>query len=359
MKIIGFDLLKWFLRPVLRWVRNNIMTTPVPKTDFEAKVRLREAEQQKWSEEISERKELAKQFANSDGLSISTKQGLALIKNEKEGNVEAALEVINDIVESGIPLSSKKKFLRQYELDITLPINSPLIDLVTSDSVLGAATRYLGQIPMVNIMLISYSPKNRPFEGSSQYYHLDGHHYPLDVDEPTQIKLVMLACDADEESGPFTALTREASKEAYKALVGKKRSALDKNCPQWNAIIEHGSRIDDDTMYKYCDRSNVNKLVGKRGDMMLVDTNRCYHYGSRPGSKDRWVFFVEFFRADDPELFHGDEIDRPLPSWLTEGLAPREKRIRELLFQNYQRNLSPSTAAKMIDHKAGELSISH
>ena len=179
--------LKALLRPFYRCllpIKDLLFPRPYEAVDFDSIAAAREVEQEKWKDELCERRELARSIMDRSDPLISTDMGLSFLDEVAETDVAPALDAMGHIVKSGLYLSNKKQFLQQCELDLESPDILPLIELITSDSVLGPVTHYLKEIPIVGYMLISHSPKERVFEGSSQYYHLDGTHYPLDVDKP-------------------------------------------------------------------------------------------------------------------------------------------------------------------------------
>ena len=48
-----------------------------------------------------------------------------------------------------------------------------------------------------------------------------------------------------------------------------------------------GQKVSDEDMYKVTSKKNTVTLLAKKGDVIMLDTSRCYHYGSRPGKKIR------------------------------------------------------------------------
>ena len=55
-------------------------------------------------------------------------------------------------------------------------------------------------------------------------------------------------------------------------------------------------------MYKVFKKKNKITLEAEIGDVIMLDTSNCYHYGSRPGKKIRKLIFLQFFSINSKEL---------------------------------------------------------
>ncbi len=151
---------------------------------------------------------------------------------------------------------------------------------VLSDELIGLASHYFGQVPILSRMDFWWSPPNDT-KAESQLYHYDG-------EDKSQLKIIMNVVDVDENTGPFTFLAAGVS-----AKVGKSR--------------RHSARLDDDAVEETVGRDAVTRLMGPAGTVGAVDTSRCLHYGSRGNSRDRLVLMLQFTRFLAPKA--------SLPNW--------------------------------------------
>ena len=154
-----------------------------------------------------------------------------------------------------------KSFLHQYYLN---PKNDKdLQELIFSDEILGRVTNYLGEIPILSSAALWNSP-NKKFIGGSQFFHIDG-------EGLNQIRVLLPLKDIKNENGPFTCVELEKSQETLRRLF--------KN----NSISTRSDRIID----KEIPKKYWKEFTGKLGDIQMVDTNSCYHFGSRPKTEKK------------------------------------------------------------------------
>lgn len=153
-------------------------------------------------------------------------------------------------------------------------------EFVLSDELIGLASHYFGQVPILSRMDFWWSPPNDS-KAESQLYHFDG-------EDKSQLKIILNVADVDENTGPFTFLPAGAS-----AKVGKSR--------------RHSARLDDNAVEETVGREAVTRLIGPAGTVGAVDTSRCLHYGSRGNSRERLVLMLQFTRFLAPKA--------SLPNW--------------------------------------------
>jgi hypothetical protein len=183
-----------------------------------------------------------------------------------------------------------------------------LLDFGTSSEVLGTVADYMGMVPTIALNLPVgirvFESTNRwcppmPYN-ESQLYHRDIHDMPL-------VYAIVLARDATEHTGPWTFLPASVSARATRAL----------NYQKWRQPY----RVTDERMYEVVDPSERIVFTGKRGDVLFLDTSRCFHYGSRdavePGyrimyaytTRCRTDFRMMLYRQQFPRL-EGDSALR-------------------------------------------------
>lgn len=147
---------------------------------------------------------------------------------------------------------------------------------VTNEYLVEIISRYLGCVPLLTHISLWYSPNKKINFESSQSYHLDHEDY-------RQIKGFLYIYDVDELSGPLNIINAIQSnkiqkKIQYRLTKLKKRVGDDliNNLKQQNIDIDELS------------------MVGKSGDLVLVDTSNCFHFGSRVGTKPRFVLAFQY-----------------------------------------------------------------
>ena len=147
-------------------------------------------------------------------------------------------------------------------------------DFVLGEEIVGLATRYFGEVPVLSGVSLMWSPPNELCV-ESQLYHYDG-------EDRTHLKVLLIVKDVDQACGPFTFVPAETGE---KLPHGRRQSA----------------RLDDASVESAVGEGAVRKVVGPKGTVAAVDTSRCLHYGSRGNSQDRLMLFVQFNRFLAPK----------------------------------------------------------
>ncbi len=60
-------------------------------------------------------------------------------------------------------------------------------------------------------------------------------------------------------------------------------------------------RIPDEMMYQHADPKELIVFTGRRGDVLFIDSSRCFHYGSRNAIRPRYLMMYGYtspWRAD-------------------------------------------------------------
>jgi hypothetical protein len=156
-----------------------------------------------------------------------------------------------------------------------------LLHFPTSSEVLATVSEYMG---MVRVFSQTRPKGVRVFESTNQFntsteftasqlYHLDLHDSPL-------VYAILLVRDITEENGPWNFLPASASSKVVKALNYQAKG--------------EPYRVTDERMYEIVDPSERISFTGKRGDVLFLDSSRCFHYGSRnatvPGYRVMYAF---------------------------------------------------------------------
>ncbi|HZS55556.1 MAG TPA: hypothetical protein VFA65_14240 [Bryobacteraceae bacterium] len=179
------------------------------------------------------------------------------------------------------PRKEGKQAVEDYLIHLFVPTRyeeaPPLFDLALSNEVLQIATEYLGELPVLLRVQLLWSPVNSRLKGS-QLYHRDGRHW-----FQQRVKFIFAANDIDESSGPFTFLPADLSEQVSKRYDSFRM--LD--------------RVKDEDMYRYVSPSDELQFVGPAGSGLVLDTSRCFHFGSRTRGKERLLIMFQFWSPLD------------------------------------------------------------
>jgi hypothetical protein len=140
---------------------------------------------------------------------------------------------------------------------------SPLIRLALRDDVLRAVTTYLRVAPILSSIDVYYSRSVDRELMSSQLLHCDG-------DDTRQVKIFVLCTRVAAENGPLMIMAADRS-ELLRRKLG----------------YEYRNRVSDDQAREAMGDLDLSPLEGEPGTTCLVDTSRCFHYGSRLESPDQ------------------------------------------------------------------------
>lgn len=209
-----------------------------------------------------------------NGEHLPTAKAVAATLRELYRNLDEAGRVAK-------PVGHRKAdFLVRLTGDEEVLAQETVRDFVLSDELVGLASHYFGQVPVLSRVDFWWSPPNES-KAESQLYHYDG-------EDKSQLKIILNVVDVDENTGPFTFLSAPAS-----ANIAKTR--------------RHSARLDDDAVEATVGRDAITQLTGLAGTVGAVDTSRCLHYGSRGNSKDRLILMLQFTRFLAPKA--------SLPNW--------------------------------------------
>ncbi len=149
--------------------------------------------------------------------------------------------------------------------------DDPVLRLALHPDIVGAVARYIGMLPVIENAVIWYSPNDRRLDNSSQYFHLDGQ-------DVRTVQMFLFLERVTDENGPLAVMRADAS-EALARRVGYRKTPATK-------------RLEDATVHAAGD---VVRLTGEPGDVYIVDTDRCFHLGSREGRAPRRVLVIQYY----------------------------------------------------------------
>jgi hypothetical protein len=167
---------------------------------------------------------------------------------------------------------SSKQFLVNLLPPESVTPEHPLLRLAVRPDLLESVIAYLGTVPVLRSVQVFYSGSMTHEPISSQLYHCD-------ADDVRQLKIFLLCNEVRHENGPLTILDADSSDRVRRATR-----------------YVYNDRLSDADVASVLDNPAPVELVGRPGTMCLVDTSRCFHYGSRvePGAGPRLVAMVQY-----------------------------------------------------------------
>jgi len=166
-----------------------------------------------------------------------------------------------------------------------------ILNFAASSDVLSTVCSYLGFIPTLSyskpygVRLIESwnkfddNPDAPPRE--SQLFHLDYHDKPM-------VYVIVVLREVTMERGPFCFLPKSVSEKAVRGL----RDYHTK---------KGGHRVTDEKIYSVVPESELIRLCYPAGTVLILDSNACFHYGSRNAVKPRHLMmfaYVSTIRTD-------------------------------------------------------------
>ncbi len=170
-------------------------------------------------------------------------------------------------------VNRKKSFLLMKKIEM----NKDLKNLISS--LLPIISNYIGTLPVLANASYWYSPNKKTEEGRSQSWHLDSEDFK-------QVKVFIPIEEITIENGPLTIIQADKS-EKIRSLLQKKKIIKKRNTKLTDNIIEEN----------YNDVNFIYPVTLKSDQIALVDTCRCYHYGSRKASNPRKLINLHFTSA--------------------------------------------------------------
>ena len=251
--------------------------------------------------DYQKRKSTARLLATANDQNISPENGYLLDDLSKNEVVIRAMEfchrTASDINIKGDEhaKTAKKPFLVNHFFDITQKTNAPILDLACNAVLLSPISEYIGMIPVLQSAQLWYSP-NTHFYGRSQMYHMDAEDY-------RQIKCYIFLDEVDRDSGPLTIIPAAKSRKVYKKLRQK------------GLTIYRNEKIRDEEIYSATSTTSAVQMIGEPGTVAFVDTCSCYHFGSRPGKRPRFLLHLHYYSPYSMEMplwgrrFNQDVLD--------------------------------------------------
>ena len=224
---------------------------------------------------ISRRRVAAGEITPRRVFEVPREAGWSLVPAGKIAAAPAVIEAARAVVAStdfaSVRFEKKEQLTNLLDMT-TLDERSPFLRFATSEEVVAGVADYLGMIPVLQYVGVWYSRHIQRAPYSSQLYHRDG-------ESPAQLKLFLLCSDVAEENGPLTVIGARTSGRVAREL----------------RYHVYGGRVDDATVRRLAG-DDEHALMGPAGTLAAVDTDRCFHFGSRvdKGAAPRVVAMFQF-----------------------------------------------------------------
>jgi hypothetical protein len=256
------------------------------------------------------RRRLARRDSASPVLAIDRDRGFATVDPDALSGIQPvvadALALMQEL--GPTPPSSGKDHLTTNLLPgDSLALDSSFLRLALDDPIVSAVSDYLGLVPVLNTVDVWHS---RPVEReahSSQLFHLDN----ADL---TQVKVFVHCTDVTEASGPLTVLDAASSARLARKLDYR---------------IGNGRVADQRVVEVLGDRADPVGLTGPPGTVHLVDTSRCFHFGSRVESESppRTVVVFQYLTPYAFAFLRDHREEAPFRHLASEELPERQRLV--------------------------------
>jgi len=229
--------------------------------------------------EFSNRRQAVRDF-DSIGVDIPWDDGFAYVKPYQLPNIEETLDYCRDAIHKWMkhytPQQSDIASHILTEPDGSTDLNKhPILQkFVQAPEVLGPASRYLGEVPVLAHVSIQISHPNSSKVGFQQYH--------IDRIDRQQMKLFLAIDDVTADCGPLHFMPARESEELErreKHIVG---------------------RIEDDVVSRYAGTPGIRVGILKASEGLFLDTCRCVHFGSRGNAKPRHLLVIQYTSSYSP-----------------------------------------------------------
>lgn len=228
--------------------------------------------------ELSKRRRLAKSLEDPIQKVPEDKGFLkidCLDRSLIQGVMEEGRQALQDADLVELKAASPGVHLINIPIEERIKYGSPILNFALNPRLLSIVSDYLGMLPVMQGIYLFYSPNRENIAQTSQYFHLDGQDIKM-------VKVWVYIEDVDEDNGPLTIVSAKESARLARALKYRKDGEQ--------------KRIRDEVAYTVIDPTiSVHQLTGEAGSVFLVDTDRCFHFGSRQSRRTRCVMGFYYF----------------------------------------------------------------
>jgi hypothetical protein len=252
---------------------------------------------------------------------VQMKDGWAIDRSGSLPHLSQLLQDTAAIIEErgGQPAEDYgKPFLRPIQRASDLERYPSILNFITSSTVLTTVAEYCGFVPLLSpsmppgVRLMESTTKfDKQPDGpwrSSQLWHLDYHSAPT-------IYVVVALRDITPECGPFVFLSRSVSEKAAAALRYRAKGSP--------------YRVKDEAIEAVIDGSEIQRFCAPAGSVLFIDSNRCFHYGSRRPVIPRYHLQYAFVATCRTDF---SDIRRPQVMYKT---SDRDSRLRRMVLDRH------------------------
>lgn len=161
--------------------------------------------------------------------------------------------------------STGKAFFEEMLSDEDLGSFPAFAAAALDEGVLSSVIRAIGMVPHLESVDVLASAPTAASPSASQLWHYD-------VNDDRIIKLFIYLEDCWSQHGPFTFIPAEPSQRVSGAL---------------------GHYVSDEDISKHVPGASWRAVEGPAGTAFLIDTGRCYHFGSRSEST-RYAYIATY-----------------------------------------------------------------
>tara|TARA_B100000989_G_C19499630_1_gene453640 strand:+ start:600 stop:1631 length:1032 start_codon:yes stop_codon:yes gene_type:complete len=180
---------------------------------------------------------------------------------------------------------SKKNTLLSLPIDISIKENKPIKKLALHPEIIKPVGNYLGGLPILYGCYIWYSPNDKNINLiGSQLYHFDREDY-------RQIKCFIPIRNISEKNGTLNVIPAKNSREFM-----NKRG-------QNEAYQSLKQRFSDNEVYQKIGEKFKVELKAKTGEIILLDTSNCLHFGSRKSEKPKYHITLHYITPFNNKVY--------------------------------------------------------
>jgi hypothetical protein len=209
-------------------------------------------------------------------------KGFVYLKNEKleisTSQITKHCEMLYTNKAEKLPNASRMPVpILDYELTDNGPIAldegflKPIVSFLSKPEITNIVAGYIGEEPVLGNVSLIWSDISKETIGGKSIHR--------DMNTAKRMHLILLINDVDEGTGPFTFLPPKRSHEVAKAINYE----------------EHA--VEDEVFYEHASEKEMNKFVGKAGDVLFINPYDCFHFGGRCVSSPRLILIVSYTSA--------------------------------------------------------------
>jgi hypothetical protein len=198
----------------------------------------------------------------ASAVSLSACYDVNALQAEGYLRVEPPTKLVAELVEASrqklahapsLPQARNKAFFSQLLSPSDLDLSGPFLRFALDERLLGTTARYLGAAPFLESVELLYSKPIGGAPAQSQQWHRDRTDRRI-------VKVFVYAVDVTPRQGPLSLLSRSDSTRVPELLF---------------------HYVPDQQMARYVEPDRTVMLTGPTGTTIMIDTQACYHLGSR------------------------------------------------------------------------------